>query len=252
MALLYSIYNMKVFDCFWEQENLGRKTVEILIERTDSFDEMVLKQLTRGYQYVVVKVPMNMPTFNYGLTGMGFVCVENQMNVGISLKDFDFHKVIHLLDDTSFQVVEGRCDLDTVLTSIKPGMFSTDRISLDTYFGQDIGCQRYINWIVSEFERGNATLVKMFYKNRHVGFMLFKTNDKTINLLLNGLYNEYQGQGMGLLTPASPMLYVKKSSLDISEELTSISSNNIPVVKLYNRLNFRLVNQTYVFVKHNI
>lgn len=80
--------------------------------------------------------------------------------------------------------------------------------------------------------------------------MLIKIENDTIDLLLNGLYKEYQGKGLGLLTPASPMMYVKMKDLQIARELTSISSNNIPVVKLYNKLHFDLFQQTYVFVKH--
>lgn len=80
--------------------------------------------------------------------------------------------------------------------------------------------------------------------------MLIKIENDTIDLLLNGLYKEYQGKGLGLLTPASPMMYVKMKDLQIARELTSISSNNIPVVKLYNELHFDLFQQTYVFVKH--
>lgn len=80
--------------------------------------------------------------------------------------------------------------------------------------------------------------------------MLIKFEGNTIDLLLNGLYKPYQGKGLGILTPASPMMFIKKMSLPCDSEITSISSNNIPVVKLYNRLHFKFINQTYVFVKH--
>ena len=80
--------------------------------------------------------------------------------------------------------------------------------------------------------------------------MLIRMEGDTIELLLNGLYKPYQGKGLGLITPASPMMFVKKNSLQIAKEITNISSNNIPVVKLYNRLQFQLLSQTYVFVKH--
>lgn len=242
---------MKVIDCFWEQKNIGKRTVEILVENTDRYDRNLIEQLSRGFEYVVVKVPMNRPEFNIGLCDMGFTCIESQMNMGIEVKEFDFPKVSHLYDDTAFEIVDSQKDFLSVTSHIQTGMFSTDRIAIDPEFGDVIGCRRYINWMTTEYNNKKSQLIKVIYKNEHVGFMLIKTEAETIHLLLNGLYRDYQGKGLGILTPASPMMYTKKASLPIVKEETSISSNNIPVVKLYNRLGFQILRQTYVFIKHN-
>ena len=242
---------MKVVDCIWELKNLDKKTVEISVGKEDIFSRDIIEQSISNYEYAVVKVPMDMPSFNIGLSNMGFVCIETQMNVGINLHDFDFSKVEHLYSDTSYELINNDNDFTSVVSNLRPGMFSTDRISLDPQFGEDIACRRYINWLTFEYESKRSQLIKVIYKNEHIGFMLIKTDGDTIDLILNGLYKQYQGKGLGILTPASPMMYVKKNSLNITKEVTSISSNNIPVVKLYNRLNFQLLQQTYVFVKHN-
>ena len=241
---------MKIVDCIWELKNLDKKTVEISVGKEDVFSRDIILQSISNYEYAVVKVPMDMPTFNIGLSEMGFVCIETQMNVGINLHDFDFSKVAHLYSDTSYELINNDNDFTSVVYNLLPGMFSTDRISLDPQFGEDIACRRYINWLTSEYESKRSQLIKVINKNEHIGFMLIKTDGDTIDLILNGLYKQYQGKGLGILTPASPMMYVKKNSLNITKEVTSISSNNIPVVKLYNRLNFQLLKHTYVFVKH--
>ena len=241
---------MKTVDCFWEIRNIGKKTIEISIDKDDNFERRLIEQQFHGFEYVVVKVPMNMTSYNFGLTDMGFTCIESQMNVGISKKDFDFIGVDYLYQDVSFKIVDNNEDFASVLSKIEPGMFSTDRISLDPQFGEQIGSKRYINWLTTNYENKESQLIKILYKNEHVGFMLIKVETDTINLLLNGLYKPYQGKGLGLLTPASPMMFVKKESLPITQEVTNISSNNVPVVKLYNKLQFRLINQTYIFVKH--
>lgn len=241
---------MKVVDCIWELKNLDKKTVEISVGKEDIFSRDIIEQSISNYEYAVVKVSMDMPSFNIGLSNMGFVCIETQMNVGINLHDFDFSKVEHLYSDTSYELINNDDDFTSVVSNLLPGMFSTDRISLDPQFGEAIACRRYINWLTFEYESKRSQLIKVIYKNEHIGFMLIKTDGDTIDLILNGLYKQYQGKGLGILTPASPMMYVKKNSLNITKEVTSISSNNIPVVKLYNRLNFQLLQQTYVFVKH--
>lgn len=241
---------MKVVDCIWELKNLDKKTVEISVGKEDIFSRDIIEQSISNYEYAVVKVPMDMPSFNIGLSNMGFVCIETQMNVGINLHDFDFSKVEHLYSDTSYELINNDDDFTSVVSNLLPGMFSTDRISLDPQFGEAIACRRYINWLTFEYKSKRSQLIKVIYKNEHIGFMLIKTDGDTIDLILNGLYEQYQGKGLGILTPASPMMYVKKNSLNITKEVTSISSNNIPVVKLYNRLNFQLLQQTYVFVKY--
>lgn len=242
---------MIIVDCLWEQKNIGKKTVEITIETTDHYDYPLIERQTQGYEYAVIKVPMNMPAFNIGLSKMNYTCIETQMNVGIDYSNFDFSKVARLYNDTSYDVVDTIDDFKSVVSHIEPGMFSTDRISIDPEFGEAIGCQRYINWLTTEYESKRSQLIKVLYKNEHVGFMLIRIEEDTIDLLLNGLYKEYQGKGLGLLTPASPMMYIKKDALQIPKEKTTISSNNIPVIKLYNRLQFQLLQQTYVFVKHH-
>lgn len=241
---------MKIIDCKWELKNINKKTVEITIERGDNFDSNLLSLYTRDYEYAVVKVPMNMPSFNIGLAEMGYICIETQMNVGINMADFDFSKVAHLYDDTRYEIVENYQDYLSVVSNIEPGMFSTDRIYIDPHFNGEIGCRRYTNWLTTEYESKKSQLVKVIYQDEHVGFMLVRSENDTIDLLLNGLYKPYQGKGLGILTPASPMMFIKKNSLPIENEITSISSNNIPVVKLYNRLNFKILQHTYVFIKH--
>ena len=54
-----------------------------------------------------------------------------------------------------------------------------------------------------------------------------------------------------IITPSSPFLYRDFSEEPFEVVSTSISSNNVRVVKLYNKLNFELDNQNYVFVKHH-
>lgn len=242
---------MKVIDCFWENSNIGRKTIEMIVDPSEIFEKSMIASNVDGYEYAVVKVPMNMPTFNLGLSEMGFACIENQINLAIGYTDFDFDKLSPFYDDTFYVVVDSKEGLQEVVEQIKPGMFSTDRITIDSHFGQEIGCRRYINWLRNEYESGKSQLITVNYKGKQVGFMLVRFEQGTVNLLLNGLYKPYQGKGLGLLTPASPMLYVKKNSMPIERETTSISSNNIPVLKLYNRLHFQIISQTYVFVKHN-
>lgn len=241
---------MKIVDCFWEKVNLGKRTTEITVEESDSFSDDLLNKLIDGYEYLVVKIPMNMPSFNIGLSNMGFICIETQMIVRKAYQDFDFDKLAALYNRTSYEVVDTESSFNSVLESITPGMFSTDRISLDPIFGEAIACLRYKNWMTTEYRNGKSSLIRVLFGGKHIGFMLIRVENDEIQLLLNGIYKPFQHHGLGLLTPGTPLMYAHKEMLNVSDEVTSISSNNIPVVKLYNRLGFQLDRQYYVFIKH--
>lgn len=241
---------MKNIDCYWELANIGKRTTEITCEKQDAFDKTLIASLVEGYDYAVVKVPAAMTSFNIGLSEMGFACIEAQMNISKTYADFDFGLTAGVYDDTQYLPVMTDRELNEVLDRITPGMFSTDRISLDPQFGIGVACTRYRNWIRTDYISGRSQLFQVIHKGDYVGFMLIKREGDEIDLLLNGLYSPYQGKGLGILTPASPLLYARKSEIAVGRVRTSISSNNIPVVKLYNRLHFMLDSLTYVFVKH--
>jgi hypothetical protein len=241
---------MRITDCFWEIANIGKRTVEIVIEHDDTFDRSHLLDAIDGYEYAVVKVPMNHPTFNIGLTDMSFSCIETQLSVSKRVVDFDTSKVEHLTADTEFETVMCEDDVQSILDNITLGMFSTDRVALDPHLGPALSLRRYKNWLSTEAVHDNTLLIKELHKGQHIGFMLLRKAEDGLVVLLNGLYKPYQRKGLGLLTPASPLMYIQRNNLHYEEVSTNISSNNVPVVKLYNRLGFTLDYQTYVFIKH--
>ena len=242
---------MKLTKCEWEIQNLNCNVVEVQIDNNDCFNQTVIEKLINYYEYTVVKVPMNMFEFNFRLSQMGFTLVENQLNISKKIKDFNFNLIQDIKDKLSFKNVEVESDLDDVVGSITEGMFSTDRIAIDRHFGPEKSMIRYRNWILSDYHSKASNITKVFYCSEEVGFMMFKIQKGEFKLLLNGLYKKWQGKHLGIITPSSPFLYRDFSEEPFEVVSTSISSNNVRVVKLYNKLNFELDNQNYVFVKHH-
>lgn len=241
---------MKIVHCEWEIVNLDKKTIEITIESKDKFDVNSLTDLYSGFEYVVIKVPMMMIDFNDGLSSLGFTLMENQMNVSKEIVSFDYSVIKSIYSDVDFKKENSVEVLDSVLKRLTSKMFLTDRITLDKHFGPFVGMKRYQNWIKTEVIHRTSELNVISYKGIDVGFMLFKIENGVFKLLLNGLYEEWQGKHLGVITPASPLIYAQRYNHYINKIVTNISSNNIPCVKLYNRLGFTLDSQTYVFIKH--
>lgn len=242
---------MIVKDCFWEKRNLGCSTVEVTIDNNDSFSVADFP-LFNDYDYIVVKVPVNRFDINLGLSKLGYTLVELQMEMSIKLKDFDYNnKYLKLFsDDADFQEVTTEKDLDDIISNMSPGMFSTDRICVDSRFGLEIGYQRYVNWLKDEFERKTSVILKMLYKGQNIGFSMFKGED-VVRGLLGGIYLDQQNTGLGVLTPCFLPLYIKRNNMQVKKIVGDISSNNKPVWELYELFGYKAFSPRYVFVKHN-
>lgn len=245
---------MKTLDCPWEINNIGKTTVEVTIESSDTFNEKIIDGVIGNSEYVVVKVPVNKADFNIGLTKMGFIFIETQFQVSKSNKSFNYNdRLINMLsEDLSFRTIEDTDSLEKVLAKITPDMFSTDRVYIDPMLGADYSCIRYKNWIRSSFS-SESVMYELEQKNKAIGFSLLKKQSgNSFDYILGGMYEEYKNSGYGLLTPASPFLYCHLNKIDCNKVETHISSNNLPVVKLYNYLGYSINGLSYVYVKHNI
>lgn len=242
---------MKITNCFWEKRNLNSEVVEITVEPHDLFSEFD-HQISSNYSYLVVKVPVNMPEFIFGLSALGFTMIELQMDMSVKLKDFDYEEKLlkWVAPHVRFCQVKSYQEMNEMLNMISPGMFSTDRISLDPEYGIEVGCKRYINWISDEFDRDSSKLIWMIYKGTKVGFMMYKDGISSMRGLLGGLFKEFQEMGLGLLTPCSLPLYVKQENLPVKKIMADISSNNAPVWDLYEHFGYKATNPHYVFIKH--
>ena len=240
---------MKITVCSWEKRNIGDSTLEIQVEAGDTFSEQIIIEAEKDYEYSVIKVPVNNFDFNLGLTKLGYSIAEMQMSMIVRIKDFPYnHKLIKwVYPHVSFKEAESSSDIEETLSKIQPGMFSTDRISLDPHYGEKIGCKRYLYWIQDELIGERSKLLNIYYKDNNVGFILYR-GIGTVRGLLGGIYPKYQNLGLGLLTPSALPLYLKDSVT--TKVLGDISSNNKPVWELYETFNYKVSNPQYVFIKH--
>lgn len=244
---------MKITDCYWEKENLNKKVVEINIDTNDEFDRGLLEDSTKGYDYVCIKVPVGKTDFNFGLTNMGYVMIECQYKISKLYRDFNPNDrlIKQLIPKFQFKKVTSGEDFKVLTDKMTLGMFSTDRIALDPHFGLKDSFRRYKNWMTTEFEKNTSEFLLTCLDNEPIGYSMYKKRENTIDALLGGIFEEYQNLGYGLMTPLQLFVYAyKDDEFSFKKMKTSISSNNTPVVELYNYLNFKLTDTTYVFVKH--
>ncbi len=243
---------MRITDCVWEIENIGKKTCEVLIEKGDELDEHLLLDLDSQFEYQVVKVDSGLIGNIIYLEDHGFHLIETQIDVEIKINSFDYNDCLvkFLTPDISFEEVDNREKFNEILNRVTPEMFVSDRIALDPSLGVDYSCKRYKTWMKNSFESNNASFFQMKYRDEYVGFSMYRLIDSIWHGDLGGVYPEC-GKGLGLLTACGPLLYIRKNGITVSKLVSSISSNNIPVISTFNHCHYNFKNFKYVFVKHN-
>lgn len=240
---------MKIVDCFWEIANIGKKTCEVTLSPAEMINESALQQLCRAYEYVVVKISATNMQNSLLLAKMGFSFAETQIAI-----QKDLHKQHDVTDSIASFYYKNSClerinnkeQLEDILKKMSSNMFTTDRIYLDPYFGAEFSLNRYRNWMKTEYSKGTP-IYELKYKTNSVGFIMCRKDANVTDALLGGIYENYQNRGLGILLPLVPYMMPDK----IDWYRTRISSNNLPVWKMYERLHYAITNFEYIFIKHN-
>lgn len=240
---------MKIIDCPWELANLDCRVAEISVDADEKIDETVLMEVEQNCDYVVVKVESGLMHNQLILCNHGYALAETQLSMRKAKKDWNWVQdpfASRMMPLLSSERIVDEMALDELLTKITPGMFSTDRIYLDPAFGPEYGLRRYRNWIRTEWEKGGI-LHKHLYDGNYVGFSLCKLDGKEFKCFLVGVFEEYQKKKLGFVVPLVPEII---STFDYKWYTVKISTNNIPVYKMYQWQNYEINKFEYVFIKH--
>lgn len=241
---------MEILDAYWEKRNLNLVTTEVVVRDDDSFEE--IKNLLHALEseYVVVKIPTGNIEISFLLKELGYVFVETMTHSEFLLENTTPDSKYMGLNSHFLIADAQKKDIEKIYHIIRTGLYSTDRISVDPYFTKEIANRRYVGWLDDELSRG-MKLYMFKYQNEDVGFIGIKEEmDRVHRIVLYGIYPEYQRRGL-----ATQFIY--KTVIDLKMNgsarlLIDISSNNLPSLKCCQNVGFKIVDFTYVFVKHNL
>ncbi len=131
---------------------------------------------------------------------------------------------------------------------IRPGIFRSDRVSIDPAFSRQLGGQRYANWLRSMLEAGGY-LYEVMKGEKAIGFFVITRKDEnTVDPVLMAMYDEENDRGLGAL--------LHKKTLDTCfthpcKRLPStIVSNNAKVHRVYVNAGATIADTLYTYVKH--
>jgi len=245
---------MKLLHQEWEKRNIGLNCYELEFNNKDqdcNQDSSKLLEAIDDIDYAVAKVPSGKMKIAYSLQEQGFKFAENQ--ISLVIRNLDKYKVpeffIKYVPYIQGKRLEG-LDLDQIYTAIQQnGIFDTDRISLDPCMSVALAGQRYRNWVEQEIinKTGEAHLV--LYKSKNIGFSIIKKeNETSYNSLLAGLFDKQKYGGLGFSVLYVPIIVAQQKGAKLIH--ATVSSNNLPSLKIHLALGYEIEDMTYVYIKH--
>lgn len=238
---------MKKIHATWEKRNMGIDCWEIEVESKDTVEEIENELAQYEKDYTVVKVPVNMFEVYKLLMQKGYFFVETLVHdshdLEMPLMD-ELQKRIY--QDMNFVVMQEE-HIQRLKSEIDKGMFSTDRIIIDSEFSSEQAHNRYKCWIEQELENG-AIAYEMQYKGKPIGFYVLKRDGEDgYMLLFAGVYQNYANLGLSLYYSA-----IENTIKDQKKFLSSsVSMNNKKSFAIHMHIGFVIDKTYYVFVKHN-
>ncbi|MDD3334822.1 MAG: hypothetical protein PHI98_04805 [Eubacteriales bacterium] len=243
---------MKTIHAIWERENLGVEAYEISMEPGDSPELLKAEEeklTAAGAEYIVVKTPVNCAQLLFGIPKLGYAFVETVFHVEIRRADYHMPATIARFD-RGLTVVQRKNpeEQQRVYALIRDGVFVSDRVSIDPAFGVTLGGNRYANWLKTMLAKGGF-LYEVLQGDKPIGFFVIcRKDEKTVDPVLMGMYDEQNDRGMGAL------LHKKTLDTCFTHEcgrLTStIVSNNAKVLRVYVNAGATITDTLYTYVKH--
>jgi hypothetical protein len=240
---------MKIINAFWEERNIGKKTIEVEYEKSDNETDFINSITSlKDASYIVIKAPSGNFELSSILSEKGFKYIESIIEISLPLKEYILPpKLVKLNDSISYEIVDN-IRIDSVCKQINKGIFTTDRIAIDKNFGYEISNKRYSNWVRDEFNNNNS-IFEIKFGAKYIGFFGIKEKSKfTYEIFLAGIYVEVQSFGLGFSIISKS---IEEISLKQAKQIiTHISTNNIQIMRLYTQLGFTPIDIKNVFIKH--
>lgn len=240
---------MKIINAAWEKRNLGVNCVELNVGNNDSLTEFndAISKLQSEYQ--VVRIPSGKTDMLLSAQKAGFQVIEMNMQLDKMIKDYKLPSIYTSFEPYINVLAADASDIDTVLGKIKKGdLFVTDKVARDPFFSTGQSGNRYYNWSMDVLDQG-AKLYRVQYKDADVGFVLNYTKDgKLYDAFLGGVFPEYANKGLGFLVVHANIISIM--SRGGNRVITGVSSNNMPILRLYLLFGFDIWEMRYILIKH--
>ena len=239
---------MKVVDAFWEKRNLGVAAVSFHIGAEDTLNEVlpIIKTNKTAYQTAIVDPSRSEIMLELQINGFTFI--ECSLSLEASADGIDVPKTLRrFLPQMSYRPATD-VEIQSIKSAVESGeLFTTDKISLDPFFGVKKAGIRYSFWIDDLIKTGK-TVYAITFKDTVIAFEIAGFSEGTVEYYLGGMLPSVYSRMMGALISAPGNVYWKEQGASLFR--TSVSSNNMAILKIHQSYGFKIVKCKYVLVKH--
>lgn len=242
---------MVIIEQPWEKNNLGVNSAEFCFDQTDRLDELKKQgiDLCEKYNYQLARIPAGRMDIAYWLEENGFRFAEVSIEIEAAMKTLKLPEYYKEIDANITEHAADNGEIEAVYEKIRKGIFDTDKIALDPWFGMEQSGRRFANWCRQEVESGNGRMYIVNHLNTPIGFYVLKEeNEKAANSMLAGLFEREKYLGFGYAVLYYPMLRAKNEGK--KKIRTKVSSNNPASLKMQLYLGYAVKRLNYVYVKH--
>lgn len=234
MKLKRATWDEAIFGCeVYEAELRDPKDVEPFLSEMDSS--------RYHHAYIIAKTLTGAPWMVHDLEERGFRFLETQITYkGLYTNPYLADK-IETLKQVDGRSLSGKEELELLLEEIEKGIFTTDRVSLDPFLGSEKANRRFVNWVRQESDQSELHWVSI--DNRRIGFSLYQIRNQTSLSILAGKFSGYN-EMLGAFVLGYPI--VKGMESHCKKFVCSVSTNNLPAIRFYQKLGFQITDLTCV------
>ena len=241
---------MKINVMPWEKRNLNVSSVQYYFEETDTFDDTIQSTLLHSdYDYELADLPVGKIDLLHQLENSGFHFIETKVKISKNLTESSSNSdVLNLFSDFNYHAASA-CEEEFLFEEIRKGIFCTDKVSLDPYFGIEAAGMRYMLWAKNELRHEDSTAYIVNLGNVPIGFFILKERNNICNPFLAGLFHQKDDKGMGLSLVYYQMLQAKKDNM--KKIIGDVSSNNLSSLRMYLMFGYEIKTMRYILVRHS-
>lgn len=244
---------MKIIDAYWEKRNLGVDVFEIIVDENDCKNTSSLLSLLEQEKfknsYTLIKLPPKEIYALHELEKNGYSFMETLIMFHIAPPKYTTPEFCQpLANSFSYEEITKNSPLlSQLIEGITEDTYISDRIYLDPQFGNKFSLIRYKNWCYDLQKNPEASFCTARHKTTDaiVGFCVFVSNfdELTAHTCLTSVFPQYQGKGYGAMMMDMQIQTLKK--LEILNLYESVSSNNIPKLRINSRMGLNIHSLAY-------
>jgi hypothetical protein len=239
---------MRLVNAHWEIRNLGVSCTEMTIDAGDTIDDVRGAIRQQGDEYAVAKVPVPRVDALLCFQEAGYAVIEVVLRIKMRLHDAVFPRLYARYEKhLSFRQAQDD-EVRRIMAEVQAGVFATDRVALDPYFTPALAANRYRHWIEDELNRNSKAYVTA-YRSDDIGFSILRDEGEgRFNALFGALYLEKKDSALGFAIGWANI--TKASELGGTTIETTVSTNNLPAIRMNLSIGYEVANAFYVLVKH--